>query len=158
MLCSPLAGAQTGSAAVALHGADAVFATDDVGVVWAVQKQSTSDKATVWLRVVNRTGKFTHVAIDGVDPFSKKRERVTPVTVFSADLRVGVDRETFVDLTSREIHLFRSAADATANQPAVTVFYLGVPDTVPEFTDALKLEAYLRDAKLVSHSLKTLVR
>ena len=149
------------AAAEALHGADAVFATDDLGIVWGVQKLSATgtsngDKATIWLRVVNRTGKYTHVAVDGVDPFSKKRERVTPVTPLGRDVNLAADRDSFADLTSREIHVYRSAADAAADTPAVTVFYLGVPDTVPEFSDKAKLDAWLRDAKLVSHPLKSL--
>jgi hypothetical protein len=141
-----------------IHGSGAVFASDDIGIVWAVHKQATGDKATVWWRIVNRKAKFSHVSMDGVDPFSKKRERVTPTVALSAELNLSSDRDTFADLTSRQIHFYLNAADAQADKPAVTVYYLGVPDTVPEFTDEAKMNAYLREAKLVSHALKTLTK
>ena len=32
---------------------------------------------------------------------------------------------------------------AAANKPKLTVFYLGVPDTTPEFADQAAAEAYL---------------
>ncbi len=149
-----LAAAQGDGKAVALHGADAVFAAGDVAVVWAVLKQPTADKsdrAAVWLRVVNTGRKFSHVAIDGVDPFSKKRERVEKGVALGAEARIESDRDSFADFTSREIHFYRSEADWRADKPAVTVYYLGVPDTTPEFASRDAMDRYLSTAKLVSH-------
>ena len=34
-----------------VHGADSLFVTPDVAIVWAVLKQPASDHATVWLRI-----------------------------------------------------------------------------------------------------------
>ena len=51
----------------ALHGADGIFVVPDVAIVWAVLKQPTGDKATLWLRIINSTRKFSHVSIDGVE-------------------------------------------------------------------------------------------
>jgi hypothetical protein len=41
--------------------------------------------------------------------------------------------------------LFDSAAHAQANAPQLVVYYLGVPDTTPEFADAAKLDASLSE-------------
>ena len=137
-----------------LHGADGIFVSPDVAIVWAVLKQPSSDKATVWLRVVNSTRKFSHVAIDGVDPFSKKRERVEAGTKLEAEARLASDRDTFSELPSREVHFYRSAADWHAHKPALTVYYLGVPDTTPEFSTRAAMEEYFNTVRLTSHKVE----
>lgn len=140
--------------AEALHGADGIFVVPDAAIVWAVLKQPSGDKADVWLRVVNSTRKFSHVAIDGVDPFSKKRERVEAGTRLEAEVRIASDRDTFADLPSRELHLYRSEADWRANKPALTVYYLGVPDTTPEFTTRVAMDEYFNTVRLTSHKVE----
>ena len=140
--------------AEALHGADGIFVVPDAAIVWAVLKQPSGDKADVWLRVVNSTRKFSHVAIDGVDPFSKKRERIEAGTRLEAEARIASDRETFADLPSREVHLYRSEADWRANKPALTVYYLGVPDTTPEFATRAAMDEYFNTVRLISHKVE----
>ncbi len=137
-----------------LHGADGIFVVSDVAIVWAVLKQPSGDKATVWLRIVNSTRKFSHVAIDGVDPFSKKRERVEAGTKLAAEARIASDRDTFSDLPSREVHLYRTEADLRANKPALTVYYLGVPDTTPEFSTRAAMDDYFNTVRLTSHKVE----
>ena len=51
-------------------------------------------------------------------------------------------RAGFSDFPRREIHLYASEADWRARRPALTVYYLGVPDT-PEFSSEAALNAYL---------------
>ncbi len=137
-----------------LHGADGVFVVPDTAIVWAVLKQPSGDKATVWLRIINSTQEFSHVAIDGVDPFSKKRERVEAGTKLDAEARLASDRDTFSDLPSREVHLYRTAADMRANMPTLTVYYLGVPDTTPEFSTRAAMEEYFNTVRLTSHKVE----
>jgi hypothetical protein len=137
-----------------LHGADGIFVVPDVAIVWAVLKQPPGDKATIWLRVVNSTRKFSHVAIDGVDPFSKKRERVAAGVKLDAEARIPSDRDTFAELPSREVHLYRTEADLRAERPALTVYYLGVPDTTPEFSSRAVMDGYLGTARLIPHRVE----
>ena len=137
-----------------LHGADGVFVVPDAAIVWAVLKQPSGDKATVWLRIVNSTRKFSHVAIDGVDPFSKKRERIEAGTKLEAEARLASDRDTFSDLPSREVHLYRTAADMRANMSTLTVYYLGVPDTTPEFSTRAAMDEYFNTVRLISHKVE----
>jgi hypothetical protein len=140
---------------IALHGADSVFVAPDIAVVWAVLKQpqvqNQPEKAAVWLRLVNSGRKFSHYSIDGVDPFSKKRERVDKGALIAQEVRVASDRDSFADLTSREIHFYVTEADWKADKPALTVYYLGVPDTTPEFSSRPAMDAYLNTVKLVGH-------
>ena len=129
------------------HGAHEIFVSPDASIVWAVLKAPTGDKAAVWLRIVNKAKKFSHFSIDGVDPFSKKRERVQQAMPLGAEARVQSDRDTFSDLPSREIHFYRSEADLRSEKPALTVYYFGVPDQSPEFTARAALDNYLSTAK-----------
>ena len=140
--------------AESLHGADGVFVVPEAGIVWAVLKQSSGDKATVWLRIINSARKFSHVAVDGVDPFSKKRERVEAGIKLEAEARLASDRDTFSDLPSREVHLYRTAAAMRANIPTLTVYYLGVPDTTPEFSTRSAMEEYFNTVRLTSHKVE----
>lgn len=137
-----------------LHGADGIFVSSDASIVWAVLKQPNGDKATVWLRIINSARKFTHVSVDGVDPFSKKRERVEAGTKLEAEARIASDRDTFSDLPSREVHLYRTEADLRANKPALTVYYLGVPDTTPEFSTRAAMDVYFDTVRLTSHKVE----
>ena len=70
--------AQAQASAELVHGADSLFVAPDVAIVWAVLKRPAGDNATVWLSIVNRTRKFSHVSVDGVDPFSNKRVAIEP--------------------------------------------------------------------------------
>ena len=137
--------------AEALHGADGIFVSPDVAIVWAVLKQPSGDKATVWLRVVNSARKFSHISVDGVDPFSQKRERVEAGMPLVSEVRIQSDRDTFSDLPSREVHFYRTEGDWKADKPGLTVYYLGVPDTTPEFSERSVLDDYLKTARLVPH-------
>lgn len=136
------------------HGAHEIFVSPDAAIVWAVLKApsaTNSDKAAVWLRIVNTTKKFSHISVDGVDPFSKKRERVQQGLPLQAEARIQSDRDTFSDLPSREVHFYRSDADLRAEKPALTVYYLGVPDQTPEFSTQAALDGYFNTVRLLSH-------
>jgi hypothetical protein len=148
------AGAARAQAADAVHGADGIFVAPDVAIVWAVLKEGAGDKASVWLRIVNRSGAFSHVAIDGVDPFTRKREKVEAGVALKAEARLASDRDTFSDLPSREVHFYRTEADWRANKPALNVYYLGVPDTTPEFSARAAMDSYLDTVKLIAHPVK----
>ena len=135
------------------HGAHEVFASPDAAIIWAVLKapsaaNSNAEKAAVWLRIVNSTKKFSHFSIDGVDPFSKKRERLQPGSPLPAEARVESDRESFSEFPSREVHFYRSPDDLRAEKPTLTVYYLGVPDQTPEFSTRAAMDNYLSSAKV----------
>lgn len=139
-----------------VHGADGVFVSADLAIIWAVLKDSSSsnEKATVWLRIVNRTGAFSHLTIDGVDPFTDTRKRLEPGVTLTKEVLLAADREQFANLPSRELHFYQTESDWRADRPALNVYYLGVPDTTPEFKTKAAMDAYLSSAKLVSHPVE----
>ena len=49
-------------------------------------------------------------------------------------------------LTPRVLSVYASEEDWRAGRPVLTVYYLGVPDTTPEFASEASLLAYLAAA------------
>lgn len=133
-------------AAERVHGADAVFATDELRIVWAVRKDQAEDKTEVVIRVANPRGAFRYVGVDGTDPFTKARATLVGGAALTASIDLRSLRTGFAEWPSRELHLYRSEAEWRAKAPSLTVYYLGVPDTTPEFAGEAALQAYLDKA------------
>lgn len=126
-----------------VHGADSQFSRPDLKLGWAVDRGASEDKATVVIRLLNVAGAFKAVRVDGVDPFTKDRIVLVEVRPLTASADLSILRSKFADYPSAEIHLFTSEDATLANKPALTVFYLGVPDTTPELPTADGVRAYL---------------
>jgi len=78
----------------------------------------------------------------------QSRGRYASVTVVDGmPLGAGVDiktpRASFAELPRRGIHLYASVVDWRTGHSGPTVYYLGVPETTPEFTTEAALETYL---------------
>ncbi len=131
-----------------LHGADSVFRSPAVTIGWAVLKGGDEASTIVVLRVLPRTDAYRLVSVDGVDPFTKAHTRFVDGLALTMGVASDIrsPRGGFADAPSRELHFFPDRPALLAGKPAVTVFYLGVPDTTPEFTSEAALDAYLRDA------------
>ena len=129
-----------------VHGANSVFAAPTVKVGWVVQKGSSEESTLVVMRVVNRLGQYRQVRLDGVDPFTNTRKALISPQVLAESIDLSVPRSGFAELPSCEIHLYRSEAASGDEQPSLTIYYLGVPDTTPEFASAREARAYLAKA------------
>jgi hypothetical protein len=129
-----------------IHGADSVFAGEGIVLAWAVLRAPTEAETQVVIRIVPIGDAYRYVSVDAVDPFSGERRRVLPARPLGAELEVRSPRATFADLPRREIRLYRTADEWRAGTAALTVYYLGVPDTTPEFTSEAALAAYLASA------------
>jgi hypothetical protein len=81
----------------------------------------------------------------GIDPFSKQEQSLRPARASTDAIDLRGPRARFADFPRTEIRLYDSEAAVRSGAPALTVFFLGVPDTTPEFTSEEKLEAYLVD-------------
>lgn len=130
----------------AVHGADAVFAGPGLAIAWAVLRTPDEAGTLVVIRVVALDPGYRSVAVEGVDPFTGARRRVLPREALRGALDVRSPRALFGDWPRREIQLYRETPAELAGPPALTVYYLGVPDTTPEFRSEADLQAYLADA------------
>ena len=126
-----------------LHGADSVFASPGIGIAWAVLRGPTEEETVVVTRVSNPTGRYAYLRVEGVNPFSGGRTAVLEGAPLGPRVDVRSPRAGFADFPRREIHLYATEGEWRARKPALTVYYLGVPDTTPEFTSQAALEAYL---------------
>jgi hypothetical protein len=134
------------SAQEKVHGANSVFVASTVKIGWAVQKGTSEESTVVVLRVINSVGQYSQVRLDGVDPFSNNRKVLVSARPLGDSIDLSVPRSGFVEFPSCEIQLYRSEAPAAEKAPTLTVYYLGVPDTTPEFVSARDAEAYLAKA------------
>ena len=109
-------------------------------IAWGVLRAAAEEETRVVIRVVAPGGVYTHLDVEAVDPFTRTRRSVVGGLRVEAAVEVRMPRASFADFPRREIRLWR------AGRPALTVYYLGVPDTTPEFASEAGLRAYLDDA------------
>jgi hypothetical protein len=143
LLASPIPAA---GQAREVHGENSVFAGEGIAIVWGILKAPVEDQSQVILRIVPLVQPFAAVRIEAVDPFTQKRDVVLHGQPLGDRLDVRSLRGSFADFPRREIYLYRTVADWQARRPTATIYYLGVPDTTPEFTSEAAFSAYLADA------------
>lgn len=127
------------------HGSHDAYAAPGIALAWGVLRGSDEATTAVVVRIVVDPSAYPWLAVIAIDPFSKQERAVQrPVQAAGAfDLRI--QRAQFADFPRTELRLFDSAAHAKANAPQLVIYYLGVPDTTPEFADAAKLDASLSE-------------
>jgi hypothetical protein len=133
--------AQQGSV---VHGADSMFSAPTVKLVWAIYRGVTESTTEVIIRAVDTADSYRFIRVDAVDPFSKQHKNLVATRPFDRQTDLIVPRSAFAETPSAEIHLFHTAEDLAGERPALTVFYLSVPDTTPEFTALTQADAYLK--------------
>jgi hypothetical protein len=131
-----------------VHGADSVFVSPRVGIAWGVLRALTEEETVVVTRVTNSMARYAYIRVEGVNPFTGRRTAVVEGAPLGEWADVKSPRAGFADFPRREIHLYATEAEWRARKPSLTVYYLGVPDTTPEFTSQAALDAYLAGAQL----------
>jgi hypothetical protein len=126
-----------------VHGADSVFVAPGVAIAWGVLRAPTEEATVVVTRVSNPRSRFAYLRVEGVNPFTGARTVVVEGLPLGERAEVKSPRAGFADFPRREIHLYVTEGEWRARKPALTVYYLGVPDTTPEFTSQAALDAYL---------------
>jgi len=126
-----------------VHGSADVFAAPGVALAWGVLRGATEGDTRIVIRIATDRNAFAAVAVIGTDPFTKGERPILPATPTAAGVDVRVPRAHFADFPRTELRLFGSANPAPDEAPKLVVFYLGVPDTAPEFASATALETYL---------------
>ena len=128
-----------------VHGSADVFAAPGVGLAWAIARGATESDTHVVLRIVSAPTIYPSLAVVGVDPFSKQEKVWRAAAASAGTLELRIPRAQFADFPRTEVRLYGGATPTVAAVPALVVFYLGVPDTTPEFTDGAKLATYVAD-------------
>ncbi len=139
-----------------VHGENSSFVGNGVAMVWGVLRGPREEDAQVVLRIAPAGGGYVALSVDGVDPFSQRRQELLGMQPVANPLDLRTARATFADLPRREIH-FYTAADQAARRPSLTVYFMGLPDTSPEFASEAALRRYLDEtlAKLLAGKGRT---
>jgi len=124
-----------------VHGADSLFVSPTVKLAWVVRRGATDADTLVVVRIADAA--YRLVRVDGIDPFTKQHKVFIAARPLDRETDVAIPRAQFADHPSTEFRFFASAEDAAADKAKLTVFYLGVPDTTPEFAGQREAEAYL---------------
>ncbi|MBI3006856.1 MAG: hypothetical protein HYY53_00900 [candidate division NC10 bacterium] len=129
-----------------VHGEDVVYVGRGVGVLWGILRGPDEARSMVVLRIVPLEGAPAAVAVEGVDPFTKARRVILPGVPLVAPREVRIPRPAIGDHPRTELHFAPSPTAATGEAAAFTLYFNGLPDTVPELPDESALVAYLRGA------------
>lgn len=128
------------------HGSLDVYVKDGIVLAWAVVRdQGSTDPETdrVILRMVFSSGSAGAVSVQGVDPFTGERMTIFSGTLTGPMVDVATPRGRFALHPKTEIFFYGSEEAFRAGKPSRQVYFLGLPDTAPEFLDHEKALAYL---------------
>jgi hypothetical protein len=139
-----------------VHGENSSFLGNGVAMVWVVLRGTSEEDTQVILRIAPAGGDFSALSVEGVDPFTQQRREILARRPLGNWLEVRTSRATFADFPRREIH-FYAAGDQHAQGPSLTVYFMGLPDTSPEFNSEAALKKYVDDtlAKLLAAKGRT---
>ena len=136
--------AAAAEAARAVHGSADVFAAPGVALAWGILRGATEAATLVVVRIAadrdafgsgeRRRRRSVHAA-RAAAPAADARQR--PASTFACRARISPIFRAPSSACSRP------RRPAPSDAPKLVVYYLGVPDTTPEFASATALETYL---------------
>jgi hypothetical protein len=126
--------------AAEVHGASDAFAAPGIALAWGILRGPDDESTRVLLRMDVDVA-YADVAVVGIDPFTRDTQTLLPSG--RGAIVVAASRAQFAQFPRTEVRLYRGQDRAATAEPALVVYYLGVPDTTPEFDDAAKLQSYL---------------
>jgi hypothetical protein len=128
-----------------VHGSADVYSAPGVALAWGVLRGADEATTTVVVRIVADVNAFPWVGVIGSDPFSDRKQTLLAATRIDRSVDVRASRQQFGDFPRTEIRFYASASAAADDRPQLAVYFVGVPDTTPEFTTAPALDRYLAD-------------
>lgn len=136
-----------------VHGVAETYIAPGVWLGWGVLHGATEAATSVVVRIVTDPAVYPFVAVTGVNPFSQRRLPVLAATRVAGGVDVRVPRSQFADFPRTEFSFYGSSMAVQSGTPQLVVYYLGVPDTTPEFTSEAALDAYLADRLVRSRAI-----
>lgn len=135
------------------HGVAETYAAPGVWLGWGILRGATEAATTVVVRIVTDPAVYPFVAVTGANPFSQRRFPVLAATRVGGGVDVRVPRSNFADFPRTEFSFYGSSSAMQSGTSQLVVYYLGVPDTTPEFTGDAALDAYLADRLVRSRAV-----
>ena len=122
-----------------VHGQIDAFKTPGVAMAWAVLRGPDEARTFIVVRLRVEAG-IEGVAVTGRDPFTKDAKELKRAALPKGRAEVRIPRSSFADHPRTEWSF-----QGGHKELPLTVFYLGVPDTTPEFADEARLDKYLEE-------------
>ena len=132
------------------HGADSVFKTDDIAVFWAVLKGTEASNSMVYICIVplkTENPKYTSYSITPANVFTGEEEIVADFQPLKEENIITQKYGSFSEKAKRRIFLYRDGADR--DKPDTEIYYIGVPDTAPEFLELKQINLFFNHALTV---------
>lgn len=126
-----------------VHGSADVYSAPGVALAWGVLRGADEATTTVVVRIVTDVKVLPWVGVVGSDPFSERKRTLLTATPIDGGVDVRSSRQQFGDFPRTEIRFYASASAAAEDKPQLVVYFLGVPDTTPEFATASAIDRYL---------------
>ena len=148
LLIASSAAAQTHAANAPrdVHGESDAFGTVGAALAWGVVRGPSEAETAVVVRIVADPAVYPWLAAEGRDPFTQRTQPLLAAVRNPGLTDVRSPRANFADFPRTEFRFYDSAAAVRQDRPALVVFFLGVPDTTPEFETEEKLRSHLANA------------
>jgi hypothetical protein len=114
-----------------------------VTLAWGILRGANETSTLVVMRLAIAPDAFGAASVIGIDPFTNREQTLLPTTATANRIDVRIPRAQFADFPRTEFRLFASPPKGPADAPKLVVYYLGIPDTTPEFASEAALESYL---------------
>ncbi|HEX8010721.1 MAG TPA: hypothetical protein VF814_07285 [Casimicrobiaceae bacterium] len=128
-----------------VHGVADAYAAPGIALAWGILRGADEASTQVVVRIVADPKVYATVSAVGKNPFSNREQALLRASPTAGSVDVRVPRTQYADFPRTELRFYGPRASPPADAPALTVFYLGVPDTTPEFATEAALNAYLAD-------------
>ena len=126
-----------------VHGVADAYGEEGLAVAWAILRGDTEAATQVVVRIAADPRRYARVAAVATNPFSQRQQQLLRTVPVGGFVDIRVPRAQFADFPRSEIRLYGAAGRTPSEEPALIVFYLGVPDTTPEFKSESVMDAYL---------------
>ena len=137
--------ARAADAARELHGMADAFAVPGMTLAWGVLRGVDEATTLVAIRIDANPTQFAAVTVSGTDPFTRRAVPLLPWTPISGRIELRVPRAHFAEFPRTDLRFHAALSAASPGAPDLVVYFLGVPDTTPEFASEAALNAYLTD-------------
>lgn len=116
------------------HGADSVFEAEGLAVFWAILKGTDINSSKVYIDIVpldSMKNAYTSYRVVAANVFTGDEESVVELESLKQENLIIQEYGSFSKLAKRRLLFYRS--EDTKDAPFMEIYYIGVPDTSPEF-------------------------
>lgn len=128
-----------------MHGSADAFSARGIALAWGILRGANEASTLVVVRIVVDPLVFPKLTAVGIDPFTQRQQTLPHATPISGRFDLHMPRPHFADFPRTEFRFLGADGASGTDPPKLVVFYLGVPDTTPEFASGAALDAYLAD-------------